>query len=213
MRPFRYPGDRRHPRSGGAVRSLSARRGSAADVSSRGPDDPERAAASGTINTASTQAEGHGVPDPGPPTSARWLDLNQERDREILGLVKTADVFVENYRPCLSRRVGWLTRRCRNQSAPDLIFPFLFLWRRGPRGSQTAYDPSIQATSGIMAMTGNQDGDPIKVRLARVDYGTGMTGEFRSRLRRSTNRELHRTSGHRIDMAMLDFAMILCART
>ena len=72
---------------------------------------------------------------------------------------------------------------------------------------QTAYDHVIQATSGIMAMTGTKEVNPIKFGSPAVDYATGMTGAFA--LSAALFQRERTGKGQRIDMAMLDVAMIL----
>ena len=95
------------------------------------------------------------------------LDLKTERGREILKkLVATADVFVENYRPGAFEALG-LGYEDLSKINPRLIYAsFSAFGQEGPRGKQTAYDHVIQATSGIMAMTGTQGRAPDQVRLA-----------------------------------------------
>jgi crotonobetainyl-CoA:carnitine CoA-transferase CaiB-like acyl-CoA transferase len=92
------------------------------------------------------------------------LDLKTERGREILKkLVATADVFVENYPPGAFEALGLgYEDLVEDQSAADLCV-VLGLRPEGPRGEQTAYDHVIQATSGIMAMTGTKDVHPDQV--------------------------------------------------
>ena len=48
----------------------------------------------------------------------------------------------------------------------------------GPRGTQTAYDHAIQATSGITASTGTETSGPIKAGAPMIDYATGTMGAF-----------------------------------
>jgi crotonobetainyl-CoA:carnitine CoA-transferase CaiB-like acyl-CoA transferase len=77
----------------------------------------------------------------------------------------------------------------------------------GPRGNQTAYDHVIQATSGLMATTGTAEVNPIKFGSPAVDYATGTMGAFALA---SALFQRERTGrGQRIDLAMLDVAMIL----
>src|ERR1700758_5745768 len=77
----------------------------------------------------------------------------------------------------------------------------------GPRGNQTAYDHVIQATSGLMATTGTAEVNPIKFGSPAVDYATGTMGAFALS---SALFQRERTGhGQRIDLAMLDVAMIL----
>ena len=136
------------------------------------------------------------------------LDLKQEKDRDILKkLVATADVFVENYRPGAFEALG-LGYEALSAINPRLIYASLSAFgQNGPRGPQTAYDHVIQATSGIMAMTGTKDVKPIKFGSPAVDYATGMTGAFA--LSAALFQRERTGKGQRIDMAMLDVAMIL----
>src|SRR3977135_2639270 len=136
------------------------------------------------------------------------LDLKLADDREILkDLVATADVFVENYRPGAFEALG-LGYAALSAINPLLIYAsFSAFGQSGPRGPQTAYDPVIQATSGIMAMTGTTDVHPVKLGAPAVDYATGMTGAFA--LAAALFQRERTGRGQRIDMAMLDVAMIL----
>ncbi|MGH6665538.1 MAG: CaiB/BaiF CoA transferase family protein, partial [Pseudolabrys sp.] len=81
--------------------------------------------------------------------------------------------------------------------------------QKGPRGEQTAYDHVIQATSGIMAMTGTPEVNPVKFGSPAVDYATGMTGAFA--LSAALYQRERIGKGQRIDMAMLDVALILAS--
>src|SRR6202051_3228874 len=91
------------------------------------------------------------------------LDLKQEKDRDILKkLAATADVFVENYRPGAFDTLG-LGYEALSAINPRLIYAsFSAFGQNGPRSLQTAYDHVIQASSGIMAMTGTKDVHPVK---------------------------------------------------
>jgi crotonobetainyl-CoA:carnitine CoA-transferase CaiB-like acyl-CoA transferase len=136
------------------------------------------------------------------------LDLKQEKDRDILKrLVTTADVFVENYRPGAFDALG-LGYEALSALNPRLIYAsFSAFGQHGPRGRQTAYDHVIQATSGIMAMTGTQDVHPVKLGSPAIDYATGITGAFA--LASALFQRERSGRGQRIDMAMLDVAMVL----
>ena len=136
------------------------------------------------------------------------LDLKAESDREILKrLVATADAFVENYRPGAFEALG-LGYDVLSAINPRLIYAsFSAFGQQGPRSRQTAYDHVIQATSGIMAMTGTEEVNPVKLGSPAIDYATGVTGAFALA---SALFQRERTGcGQRIDMAMLDVAMIL----
>jgi crotonobetainyl-CoA:carnitine CoA-transferase CaiB-like acyl-CoA transferase len=136
------------------------------------------------------------------------LDLKIESDRAILKkLVATADIFVENYRPGAFEALG-LGYADLSAINPRLIYAsFSAFGQHGPRGPQTAYDHVIQATSGIMAMTGTEDVHPVKFGAPAIDYATGTTGAFA--LAAALFQRERTGRGQRIDMAMLDVAMIL----
>src|SRR2546423_6568087 len=91
---------------------------------------------------------------------------------------------------------------------PRLIYAsFSAFGQTGPRREQAAYDHVIQATSGLMAMTGTEDVHPVKLGSPVVDYSTGMTGAFA--ISAALYQRERTGKGQRIDMAMLDVAVIL----
>ena len=143
------------------------------------PNDPDQSRTSGSDNALNHAQMGTGFLTQGSNKRAITLDLKTERGREILKkLVATADVFVENYRPGAFDALG-LGYDDLSKINPRLIYAsFSAFGQKGPRGQQTAYDHVIQATSGIMAMTGTKDVHPVKFGAPAIDYATGMTGAF-----------------------------------
>jgi crotonobetainyl-CoA:carnitine CoA-transferase CaiB-like acyl-CoA transferase len=172
------------------------------------PDEPDQSRGSGTDKALNRRNMGTAFLTQASNKRSITLDLKREEDRDILReLAATADVFVENYRPGAFDALG-LGYDALSALNPQLIYAsFSAFGQHGPRGRQTAYDHVIQATSGIMAMTGTKDVHPIKFGSPAVDYATGMTGAFALA---SALFQRERTGrGQRIDMAMLDVAMIL----
>ena len=172
------------------------------------PDDPDQSRGVGTDKELNRRNMGTAFLTQASNKRSITLDLKQEKDREILKkLVAAADVFVENYRPGAFEALG-LGYTALSAINPRLIYAsFSAFGQNGPRGTQTAYDHVIQATSGIMAMTGTPEVNPVKFGSPAVDYATGMTGAFAIS---SALFQRDRTGkGQRIDMAMLDVAMIL----
>jgi crotonobetainyl-CoA:carnitine CoA-transferase CaiB-like acyl-CoA transferase len=172
------------------------------------PNDPDQSRSSGSDKELNRRQMGTGFLTQGSNKRAITLDLKTEHDREILKkLVATADVFVENYRPGAFAALG-LGYEDLAKINPRLIYAsFSAFGQDGPRGQQTAYDHVIQATSGIMAMTGTREVNPVKFGSPAVDYATGMTGAFA--LSAALFQREKTGKGQRIDMAMLDVAMIL----
>ena len=171
-------------------------------------DDPDQSRGSGTDKKLNRHNMGTAYLTQASNKRSITLDLKLPRDRDILKkLVATADVLVENYRPGAFEALG-LGYEAMAAINPRLIYAsFSAFGQRGPRDKQTAYDHVIQATSGIMAMTGTQDVHPVKLGAPAVDYATGITGAFA--LAAALFQRERTGMGQRIDMAMLDVAMIL----
>ena len=174
------------------------------------PDDPDQSRGSGTDNALNHAWMGTGFLTQASNKRSITLNLKTEAGREILRkLVRTADVLVENYRPGAFEALGLGYEDLRRIN-PKLIYAsFSAFGQGGPRRTQTAYDHVIQSTSGIMAVTGTPETNPVKVGPPVVDYATGTMGAFALSaalfLRERTG------EGQRIDMAMLDVAMMLQA--
>src|ERR1700730_8673943 len=172
------------------------------------PDDPDQSRGAGTDKELNRRNMGTAFLTQGSNQPTITLGLKLEKDRDMLKkLVVTADIFVENYRPGAFEALG-LGYEALAAINPRLIYASFSAFRQhGPRGPQTAYDHVIQASSGIMAMTGSKDVHPIKFGAPAIDYATGMSGAFALA---SALFQRERTGrGQRIDMAMLDVAMIL----
>jgi len=103
------------------------------------------------------------------------VDLGDDRGREIvLRLADRADVFLQSLRPGAADRhgLGAPTLRQRN---PRLVYCSIGAFgSRGPLSEQPGYDPLLQAASGIMSVTGEADGAPVRVGVSLVDLGTGV---------------------------------------
>jgi crotonobetainyl-CoA:carnitine CoA-transferase CaiB-like acyl-CoA transferase len=91
------------------------------------------------------------------------LDLKTSDGKELFHrLLRTADVFVENYRPGTLEKfgLGWNNL---HSIYPKLVWVSVSGYgRSGPRASAPAYDSMIQAYTGIMGITGEHDGAPVR---------------------------------------------------
>jgi crotonobetainyl-CoA:carnitine CoA-transferase CaiB-like acyl-CoA transferase len=174
------------------------------------PDDPDQSRDSGTDNELNHAGMGTGFLTQGSNKRAITLNLKTAQGREILKkLVTTADVLVENYRPGAFEALG-LGYEALREINPKLIYAsFSAFGQGGPKRVRTAYDHVIQSTSGIMAMTGTPEVNPIKIGAPAIDYATGTMGAYA--LTAALFQRERTGQGQRIDMAMLDVAMILMA--
>ena len=95
------------------------------------------------------------------------FDLKREAG-EVRALIETADVVVENFRPgTLERLLGPLPS--------DVILCSISAYgATGPRRDEPGYDVALQARSGIMGITGEPGGAPVKVGVAWIDVITGL---------------------------------------
>jgi crotonobetainyl-CoA:carnitine CoA-transferase CaiB-like acyl-CoA transferase len=174
------------------------------------PDDPDQSRGTGTDRALNHAHMGTGFLTQASNKRSITANLKTEAGREIIRrLVRTADVLVENYRPGAFEALG-LGYEAMAAINPRLIYAsFSAFGHTGPRRTQTAYDHVIQATSGIMAMTGTEEVHPIKFGSPAIDYATGTMGAFALAVALFQRERTGR--GQRIDMAMLDVAMILMA--
>ena len=174
------------------------------------PDEPDQSRDSGSDNELNHAGMGTGFLTQGSNKRAITLNLKTEQGREILKrLVATADVLVENYRPGAFEALGLGYEDLRKIN-PKLIYAsFSAFGQDGPMRQRTAYDHVIQSTSGIMAMTGTPEVNPIKIGAPAIDYATGTMGAYA--LSAALFQRERTGQGQRIDMAMLDVAMMLMA--
>src|SRR4249920_285791 len=172
------------------------------------PEDPDQSRGVGTDMELNRRNMGTAFLTQACNKRSITLDLKKDKDRDILKkLVATADMFVENYRPGAFAALG-LGYEALSAINPRLIYAsFSAFGQKGPRSEQTAYDHVIQATSGIMAMTGTPEVNPVKFGSPAVDYATGVTGAFA--LTAALYQRERTGKGQRIDMAMLDVALTL----
>jgi crotonobetainyl-CoA:carnitine CoA-transferase CaiB-like acyl-CoA transferase len=105
------------------------------------------------------------------------LDLEQPRAREIVvDLVRTADVFVQNFRPGAIDRLG-LGEPALRRVQPDLIYVSISgFGESGPYADRRVYDPVVQGLTGHVAVQENPE-VPIRdlVRNAISDKSTSYT--------------------------------------
>lgn len=103
------------------------------------------------------------------------LDYKTDEGKKILvDLLRDADVLVQNLRPGALAKAGF-TWEYLHELNPRLIYCEMSGYgHTGPRAMQPAYDPLLQAFSGIVSMTGEDGGEPARVPVSLLDMGTGM---------------------------------------
>jgi CoA:oxalate CoA-transferase len=131
------------------------------------------------------------------------LDLKAEADRAILDqLLARADVVLENYRPGVMERLGygWEALHVRH---PRLIYGAVSgFGHTGPEAGKPAYDMVVQARGGVMSITGEEGGPPVRVGASIGDIVAGM---FLAQGVLAALYDRERTGqGAKVDIAMLD---------
>lgn len=107
------------------------------------------------------------------------LDLKQPDDLDLARrLVMEADVLVENSRPGAMQRLGlgwdWFQAR-----KPSLVYCSISAFGQdGPRGTEGGFDVTIQAAAGVMSVTGEPEGAPVKAGVPLADFASGLYAAF-----------------------------------
>ncbi|MEJ7686932.1 MAG: CaiB/BaiF CoA-transferase family protein [Variovorax sp.] len=124
-----------------------------------------------------------------------------------------SDIVVENFKTGGLRQYG-LDHESLRAANPRLIYCSVTgFGHDGPHASRAGYDLMIQATSGMMSITGRPDdvpgGGPLRVGVALTDLFTGV---YASTAILAALEVRHRTGcGQHIDMALLDVGMAILA--
>lgn len=131
------------------------------------------------------------------------LDLKSPADREIFeSLLETADVVVENFRPGVMDALGYDWDSLHHRF-PRLIFASASgFGQTGPYRHLAAYDIVAEAMSGLMSITGEAGGQPVRCGVSIGDITAGLylaIGICAALLDRAQHGH-----GRRIDVAMLD---------
>lgn len=92
-------------------------------------------------------------------------------------LATRCDVLVENFVPGkLARMAPTLTYEALADLHPGLVWCSLTGWGAdGPDAHRTAYDVAIAAVGGLLSITGERDGPPVKVRWRRWRMGVTLS--------------------------------------
>lgn len=103
------------------------------------------------------------------------LDLKDPADCAIFDrLLKKADVLVENFRPGTMEKLGygWDELHCRYDRL--ILASISGYGQTGPYSKLASYDLVAQAIGGIMSVTGEVDGGPVRVGMSIGDIGAGL---------------------------------------
>lgn len=134
------------------------------------------------------------------------VDLKDPRGRGLVrDLALRADVLIENFKVGDLARFG-LGYEQLVAEHPGLVYCSVTgFGQDGPRAAEPGYDATIQALSGLMAMTGEADRPPVKLGVAWVDVLTGLHAAVAIL---AALRERDRTGeGRHLDISLFDVSL------
>ena len=107
------------------------------------------------------------------------LDLKDDADRDVLtGLLRRADVLLENFRPGTLARLGFGTEVLAGLNPRLVTLSISGFGHDGPEGGRAGYDQIAQGEGGLMSLTGPGPEDPQKVGVPISDLLAGMYGAY-----------------------------------
>lgn len=131
------------------------------------------------------------------------LDIaNPDDVAKIYRIVQDCDIVIENFKVGGLRKYG-LDYETLSKKKPDLIYCSITgFGQTGPNAERPGYDLLAQAYGGIMSLTGEPDGEPMKVGVGIADVVCGLyaaTGLLAALRHRDRTGE-----GQHIDIALVD---------
>lgn len=122
--------------------------------------------------------------------SENFAALNRNKKSVVLDLKEAAqagiarrlaldcDVVLENNRPLVMDRLD-LGYASLSAQKPSLIYCSISAYgQSGPRAGEGGFDLTIQAAAGVMSVTGEQGGAPVKCGVPISDFASGLYGAY-----------------------------------
>ncbi|SFU22677.1 CoA transferase [Mesorhizobium sp. YR577] len=142
----------------------------------------------------------------------RSVALNLKDTAELAtakALCANADVVIENNRPGVMDRLG-LGYRAIAALNPGIVYCSISgFGQEGPRSQEGGFDVTIQAIAGVMSVTGEPDGGPVKCGVPVSDFSTGLYAAF------AVSSALRQTAksgeGQFIDISLLGSTLAIAA--
>jgi crotonobetainyl-CoA:carnitine CoA-transferase CaiB-like acyl-CoA transferase len=134
------------------------------------------------------------------------LDLTDPGDLALAReLARRADVFIENFKPGGLKRFG-LDYDAVAAANPGVVYASISGFGSGPKGAGLpGYDLIVQATSGLMSVTGDPDGEPYRAGVAVFDVISGLHATIG--VLAALNHRHATGSGQHVEISLLASAM------
>ncbi len=136
------------------------------------------------------------------------INMKDERQKDLfLKMVKDADVVVSNFKTGGMEKLG-LGYEVLHEINPKLVYTMISgFGQTGAWKNRTAFDGVVQAASGVVSITGEPGGEPVKAGFSLADATGGIYGAMATLAALYSARETG--EGRKVDVSMLDglFAM------
>jgi crotonobetainyl-CoA:carnitine CoA-transferase CaiB-like acyl-CoA transferase len=134
------------------------------------------------------------------------VDFKTDEGQEIAAdLAERADVVVESFRPGVLEKFDLDYESVRETNEDVIYCSISGFGQGGPYRDWPAYDPVVQAVSGLMSTIGYPDRPPVRIGASTIDCGTGANAAFMvasALFQRGQTGE-----GEHIDIALFDVAL------
>jgi len=131
------------------------------------------------------------------------IDMSQPAGQQLIQqLAAHCDVFIENFKVGGLKKYG-LDYESMERINPELVYCSITgFGQSGPYAERAGYDFMIQAMGGMMSVTGEADGQPMKIGVALADVLTGLYAS--NAIQAALIHRQNSGAGQYIDMALLD---------
>jgi len=133
------------------------------------------------------------------------VDLKSDEGQDLVQeLAHSVDIVVESFRPGVTAKFGVDYESIREHN-PEVVYTSVTgFGQDGPYADYPAYDPVIQAMSGLMSVIGYPDRPPVRIGASVIDCATGANAAF---MTSAALREAERTGeGTHVDISLFDVA-------
>lgn len=131
------------------------------------------------------------------------IDISQPKGQQVIkDMIAKADVLIENYKVGSLEKYGLAYQQVKKIN-PKLVYCSITgFGQHGPYAQKAGYDAMIQGEGGLMSLTGEPYGEPMKVGVAVVDVMTGLYSA--NAILAALLARTHTGKGQHVDIALLD---------
>lgn len=138
------------------------------------------------------------------------VDLSTSKGQErVKKLVKESDILIENFKVGGLKKYGLDYESLKTNNKALIYCSITGFGQDGPYATRAGYDYIIQGMSGLMSITGEPGGPPLKTGVAITDIFTGIYAS--TAILAALHQRKETGLGQHIDMSLLDSAVAILA--